>query len=207
MGGMAAQIPIKSDPVANEEALARVRADKVREVNDGHDGTWVAHPGLVPVAKEIFDAQMPQPNQIDRQREDVHVTARDLLAVPHGEITDKGLAQNVDVGIQYMAAWLTGNGCVPIYNLMEDSATAEISRAQLWQWVHHPNAILSDGRKVTAELVHGVFDEQMKKLEQMVGPERFLQGNYPLAREVIERIVLRDEFTEFMTLVGYEHLD
>ena len=171
-----------------------------------HDGTWVAHPGLVSVAKEIFDARMPQPNQIDRRRDDVQVTADDLLTMPQGQITEQGLAQNVDVGIQYMAAWLGGNGCVPIYNLMEDSATAEISRAQLWQWVHHPNASLSDGRKITAEMVHAVFDEQMAKLQQAVGRERFLQGDYRPARDVIERIVLRDEFTEFMTLVGYEHL-
>jgi malate synthase len=207
IGGMAAQIPIKSDPEANEAALEKVRADKVREANDGHDGTWVAHPGLVPIAKEIFDAKMPEPNQIDRKRDDVYVTAADLLTVPSGEITEKGLSHNIDVGIQYMASWLSGNGCVPIYNLMEDAATAEISRAQLWQWVHHPNAQLADGRKITAELVRELFDAQMKKFEQTVGPDRFLHSNYPLARDLIEQIVLRDEFTEFMTLVGYEHLD
>jgi malate synthase len=207
IGGMAAQIPIKNDPQANEEALEKVRADKVREAGDGHDGTWVAHPGLVAIAKDAFDAKMPQANQIDRKREEVHVTAADLLTVPEGEITEKGLGHNIDVGIQYMAAWLSGNGCVPIYNLMEDAATAEISRSQVWQWVHHPNAVLSGGRRVTAELCRAKFDEQMAKLRRMVGEEQFSRGNYELARNLIEDIVLRDEFTEFMTLVGYEHLD
>ena len=207
IGGMAAQIPIKNDPRANEEALEKVRADKVREAGDGHDGTWVAHPGLVAIAKEAFDAKMPQPNQIDRKREDVQVTARDLLTVPAGQITEKGVCHNIDVGIQYLAAWLGGNGCVPIYNLMEDAATAEICRAQLWQWVHHPNALLADGRRLTPELCRGLFQQQFDKVRTLVGEENFARGNYALAREVIEGIVLRDEFTEFMTLAGYEHLD
>jgi malate synthase len=207
MGGMAAQIPIKNDPEANEAALEKVRADKVREVSDGHDGTWVAHPGLVALAREAFDAGMSEPNQIGRKREDVRVSQRDLLTVPTGQITEKGLTHNIDVGIQYMAAWLGGNGCVPIYNLMEDAATAEISRAQIWQWVHHPNGSLADGRKVTADLVRSLFGRQLEKLRQMAGPERFAAGNYELAGNLIEGIVLRDQFTEFMTLVGYEHLD
>lgn len=206
IGGMAAQIPIKNDPKANEEALAKVRADKQREAGDGHDGTWVAHPGLVAIAKEAFDARMPQPNQIARQRDDVRVTAKDLLTVPKGEITERGLCQNIDVGMQYMAAWLGGNGCVPIYNLMEDAATSEISRTQVWQWIHQPGGVLSDGRKVTPELTHTLFDAQMEKLRQMVGPEQFAGGHYELARQLIEGIVRKDEFTEFMTLVGYEHL-
>ena len=155
IGGMAAQIPIKSDPQANEKALEAVRADKVREAGDGHDGTWVAHPGLVGLAKAAFDAKMPEPNQIGRRRDDVQVTAGDLLTVPQGDITERGLCHNIDVGIQYMAAWLGGNGCVPIYNLMEDAATAEISRSQLWQWLHQPNGVLCDGRKVTPELIRG----------------------------------------------------
>jgi malate synthase len=207
IGGMAAQIPIKNDPRANEEALEKVRADKIREAGDGHDGTWVAHPGLVALAKEAFDAKMPQPHQIDRKREDVQVTAQDLLTTPEGQITEKGVCHNIDVGIQYMAAWLSGNGCVPIYNLMEDAATAEICRAQLWQWVHHPNAVLADGRKLTTELCRGLFRQQLDKVRTVVGEARFAQGNYELARDVIEGIVLRDEFTEFMTLAGYEHLD
>src|ERR1700689_4941879 len=152
MGGMSAFIPIKNDPEANERALAQVRADKEREATDGHDGTWVAHPGLVPVAKEVFDRLMPQPNQINKQLTDYHCTATDLLQVPEGNITEAGLKQNVAVGLGYLEAWLRGIGCVPLFNLMEDAATAEISRAQLWQWVHH-GAKLEDGRAVTAELV------------------------------------------------------
>src|SRR5213080_3560106 len=147
MGGMAAQIPIKHDPVANEAALEKVRQDKLREVRAGHDGTWVAHPGLVPVAAQVFDASMPGPNQLHVARDDVRVTASDLLAVPEGEITEAGLRTNVDVGIQYLESWLRGSGCVPIYNLMEDAATAEISRSQVWQWMRH-GARLADGRQV-----------------------------------------------------------
>ena len=179
----------------------------MREAGDGHDGTWVAHPGLVEVAKVSFDAHMPEPNQIHRRRDDVQVTADDLLTVPEGQITERGLCQNIDVGIQYMAAWLSGNGCVPIYNLMEDAATAEISRAQLWQWVHQPNGVLADGRKITPELVRSVYREQMNKLEQSLGAERFAGGNFDLAKKLIEGIVLNREFTEFMTLVGYEYLE
>jgi len=206
IGGMAAQIPIKDDAKANEEALAKVRADKEREAGDGHDGTWVAHPGLVGIAREIFDKHMPAPNQIDRTRDDVAVTAKDLLVVPQGKITEKGLRHNIDVGIQYMAAWLSGNGCVPIYNLMEDAATAEISRSQVWQWVHHANAVLADGRPITRELVHGLFNEEIARLEARVGHEAFRAGRYEKARQIIEDIVMKDEFTEFMTTVGYEHL-
>src|SRR5262245_10766006 len=147
MGGMAAQIPIKNDPAANERALDKVRQDKLREVKAGHDGTWVAHPGLVPIAKAIFDADMKSPNQIAVARDEVRVTATDLLKVADGEITQAGLEVNIDVGIQYLEAWLGGNGCVPIYNLMEDAATAEISRTQVWQWVRH-GARLNDGRVV-----------------------------------------------------------
>jgi malate synthase len=207
IGGMAAQIPIKHDPAVNEQALAKVREDKEREAGDGHDGTWVAHPGLVPVAKEVFDAKMPQPHQIDRVRDDVNVGAVDLLTVPEGTITEAGLCQNIDVGTQYMAAWLGGNGCVPIYNLMEDSATAEISRTQLWQWIHHPDARLDDGRPVTEKLCRTLFQEQIDKLRDKVGDERFTAGRYEEARSLIERISYADECEEFMTLVGYEHLD
>ncbi len=207
IGGMAAQIPIKNDPQANERALDAVRADKVREVTDGHDGTWVAHPALVPLAKTVFDAGMPSPHQISRRRDEVVVTAQDLLTVPQGQITEQGVSHNVDVALQYMAAWLGGNGCVPIYHLMEDAATSEICRAQLWQWVHQPNAVLSDGRKVTAELVRGVFERQLGRLKKEVGTERFAAGHYQTARQLIEDIVLRDDFMEFLTLVGYEHLD
>src|SRR5881296_1513752 len=158
MGGMAAQIPIKNDPAANEAALEKVRQDKLREVRAGHDGTWVAHPGLVPVAMQVFDAGMQGPNQLDVTRDDVRVTAPDLLAVPEGEITEAGLRTNVDVGIQYLESWLRGSGCVPIYNLMEDAATAEISRSQVWQWMRH-GARLADGRVVTERLVQQFIHE------------------------------------------------
>jgi len=167
MGGMAAQIPIKNDPAANDAALAKVRADKEREAGDGHDGTWVAHPGLVPVAMEIFDRLMPTPNQLHRKLDDVQVTGSDLLAVPEGQITEAGLRSNVDVSIQYMAAWLGGNGCVPIHNLMEDAATAEISRAQIWQWIHHPTGVLDDGRKVTIDLYRQITGEELAKLRAL----------------------------------------
>ena len=207
IGGMAAQIPIKNDPAANEKALAAVRADKVREATDGHDGTWVAHPGLVELAQAAFDEQMPGPNQIDRTRDDVRVTAADLLTVPTGEITEHGLCHNIDVGIQYMAAWLAGNGCVPLYNLMEDAATAEISRTQLWQWVHQPGGVLADGRRIAPQLVRAQFQDQANKMRERVGAELFDRGKYNQARKLIEEIVLKDEFTDFMTLVGYEHLD
>ena len=165
MGGMAAQIPIKNDPAANEKALDKVRQDKLREVRAGHDGTWVAHPGLVPVAKEVFDAHMKEPNQIARRRDDVHVTAEDLLAVTEGQITEEGLRWNIDVGLQYLESWLRGSGCVPIYNLMEDAATAEICRAQVWQWVRH-SARLSDGRPVTQEMVRRMIAEQKDQAER-----------------------------------------
>lgn len=207
IGGMAAQIPIKGDEAANEEAMEKVRADKVREAGDGHDGTWIAHPGLAPIALEAFNKAMPQPNQIDRKRDDVHVTAKDLLTVPEGEITEKSLRHNIDVGIRYMASWLSGNGCVPIYNLMEDAATAEISRSQVWQWLHHPNGYLIDGRKVTREMVHAIFDEEMARIRREAGEAAFKDGHYDLARGIIEGIVQKDAFTEFMTSVGYEHLD
>lgn len=207
IGGMAAQIPIKDDPAANAQAIGKVRADKEREAGDGHDGTWVAHPGLVPIAREIFDAKMPTPNQIARLREDVTVAASDLLTVPQGEITEKGLRHNIDVGVQYMAAWLSANGCVPIYHLMEDAATAEISRSQLWQWVHHENAVLADGRRVTADLVRTFFAEEMVRLEQSLGHEAYRAGRYALACQIIETIALADTFTEFMTVAGYEYLD
>ena len=206
MGGMAAQIPIKSDPEANEQALDKVRKDKLREVLAGHDGTWVAHPALVPVAKRIFDEYMPQPNQIERKREDVHVTARDLLMPPQGAITEKGLRWNIDVGIQYLESWLRGSGCVPIYNLMEDAATAEICRAQVWQWVEF-NARLEDGRPITDRLVQEVIAEQVMEIRRNIGIERFNQGRYRLASELLEKLMIGSEFPDFLTLVAYDYLD
>lgn len=203
---MAAQIPIKNDPVANEDALEKVRADKHREATDGHDGTWVAHPGLVAIAKAEFDAVMPTPNQIDKLREDVRVTAEDLLKVPEGTITEKGLRTNICVAIQYMEAWLGGLGCVPLYNLMEDAATAEISRTQVWQWVHHPKGILENGRKVTLDLVKETIQEEMKNIEQEVGADRFSSGQYQVAASIFEEMVSSDDLEEFMTLRAYEVL-
>ncbi|HEX9115586.1 MAG TPA: malate synthase A, partial [Anaerolineae bacterium] len=201
MGGMAAQIPIKNDPVANEAALAKVRADKVREASDGHDGTWVAHPGLVPVALEEFNRRMPGPNQIDRKREDVNVTAADLLAFgPQAPITEAGLRTNVNVGLQYLGSWLGGNGCVPIFNLMEDAATAEISRAQVWQWIRSPKGVLDDGRKVTVDLFRQVLAEEQAKMRAIVGEEQYAAGDYPLAAQLFDQITTDDAFPEFLTL-------
>jgi malate synthase len=205
MGGMAAQIPIKGDPVANEQAIAKVRADKEREAGDGHDGTWVAHPGLVPIAMEVFDRLMPTPNNLQRLREDVQVGAADLLAVPAGEITEAGLRSNVDVSVRYMAAWLGGNGCVPIHNLMEDAATAEISRAQLWQWVHHGSA-LSDGRTVTLELVRAVMREELDKIRAEVGADAYAAGHYPRAAGLVDELTAKDRFETFLTLTAYREI-
>ena len=204
MGGMAAQIPIKSDPEANEIALEKVRADKEREAKDGHDGTWVAHPGLVQIAKAEFDKYMPTPNQIGKRRDDVQVTAADLLAIPQGTITEEGLRTNIDVGVLYMAAWLDGNGCVPIYNLMEDAATAEISRSQLWQWLHN-GAQLDDGRSVTPELYRALVPEVLARIKEMVGAEHYDNGKYELAAKLISQLVTEQDFTDFLTLPAYEY--
>jgi malate synthase len=198
MGGMAAQIPIRNDASANERALEKVRSDKLREVRAGHDGTWVAHPGLVPLTKEIFDAYMPAANQIRAQRQDQRVTAQDLLAVPQGDITEEGLRLNIDVGLQYVHSWLQGLGCVPIYNLMEDAATAEICRAQVWQWVKH-SAQLDDGQSITKNLVARTIEERKK---QLPAGERLA-----LAAEVLEDMMTSAEFPEFLTLVCQRYLD
>ena len=206
MGGMAAQIPIKNDPEANEKALEKVRQDKLREVKAGHDGTWVAHPGLVPVAKEIFDRYMPQPNQLSVRREDVRISREDLLKVPAGEITEQGLSVNVDVGIQYLESWLRGNGCVPIYNLMEDAATAEISRAQVWQWLRH-GARLSDGRNVTRELVHESISGALGRMRERLGAAVFDAGKFEPAAKLFEQMMTGGEFPEFLTLAAYQYLD
>jgi malate synthase len=203
MGGMAAQIPIRNDEAANAAALAKVRADKEREAGDGHDGTWVAHPGLVAVAKEVFDTHMPGPNQIARQRQDVNVTAADLLAIPPGEITEAGLRQNLNVGTLYLEAWLRGIGCVPLYNLMEDAATAEISRTQLWQWVHH-NAKLNDGRPVDAALIDATLAEELDKIRAMAGAEKLTRLDDAAA--MFKDMVLAEECPDFLTLPAYERV-
>jgi malate synthase len=205
MGGMAAQIPIKGDEEANAAAIEKVRADKKREAEDGHDGTWVAHPGLVAIAMEEFDKVLgDKPNQIDKQRDDVQVSAADLLEIPTGAITEKGLRSNVSVGIQYIEAWLNGNGCVPLYNLMEDAATAEISRTQVWQWVHNPKGVLEDGRNIDLAMVQTIVGEELKNIEAEVGAERFSSGKFEEAAKLFEELVAADELPEFLTLKAYE---
>jgi malate synthase A len=204
MGGMAAQIPIKEDPAANEAALAKVRADKLREVKAGHDGTWVAHPGLVPIAKEIFDTHMPGKNQLGVKREDVKITREDLLLVPDGTRTDAGLRHNVRVGIQYIEAWLRGNGCVPLYHLMEDAATAEISRAQVWQWLH--SKVTVDDTPLDKDRFARVVEEEMQRIRREVGDERFQGGRFPEARDLFVRLSTSPRFEEFLTLPAYDLL-
>ena len=204
MGGMAAQIPIKDDPAANEAALEKVRADKLREVKAGHDGTWVAHPGLVPIAKDIFDAHMPTANQLGVKRADVTVTRDDLLRVPEGTRTDAGLRHNVRVGIQYIESWLRGNGCVPLYHLMEDAATAEISRAQVWQWLHHKATV--DGVPLDRDRFARVVDEEMQRIRREVGDARFQGGRFPEARELFVRLSTTPKFEDFLTSAAYDLL-
>ena len=203
IGGMSAYIPVKADPVANEKALAQVKADKEREAGDGHDGTWVAHPGLVPVAMEVFDEIMPQPNQIAKQLPDEHITAADLLQLPEGTITEAGLKHNIAVGLGYLEAWLRGIGCVPLFNLMEDAATAEISRAQLWQWVHH-KAKLSDGREVDISLVESTTKDELARQEGTLGTLRF--AAYKEAGSLMGELVRAPQFVEFLTLPAYERV-
>ncbi|MDP7429730.1 MAG: malate synthase A [Alphaproteobacteria bacterium] len=203
IGGMAAQIPIKNDAEANEEALAKVRADKEREAGDGHDGTWVAHPGLVPIAKAIFDDKMPEANQIARQRQDVATKAADLLEVPEGPITEAGLRQNVNVGIRYLEAWLRGVGCVPLYNLMEDAATAEISRSQVWQWIRH-GASLDDGRVIDRDLFQAVLEEEMAGIKAELGDEAYAASRFEAASGIFAELITTEDFVDFLTLPAYE---
>jgi malate synthase len=206
IGGMAAQIPIKNNPAANEEALAKVRSDKLREARDGHDGTWVAHPGLVPVARAVFDDIMPGPNQIAKQLDGIHITAADLLEVPAGEITEAGVRTNISVGIQYIEAWLRGYGAVPINNLMEDAATAEISRAQLWQWIKHPKGVLNDGRKITVELFRLLMKEELDKIRAAIGPDAYDGGKFDTAAALFEAMTVAEQFEDFLTVPGYRYL-
>jgi malate synthase len=205
MGGMAAQIPIKNDPAANEAAMEKVRADKLREVRAGHDGTWVAHPGLVAVAREIFDTHMKTPNQIRITRSDVTVTAKDLIRVPAGPVTEKGLRININVGVRYLESWLRGSGCVPLYNLMEDAATAEISRAQVWQWVRH-GAKMDDGRVVTRELVHKIQREELQRIRIDVGEAAWAACRVETASKLFAGMMTDEEFAEFMPSLAYEFL-
>ena len=207
MGGMAAQIPIKNDPAANEAAMEKVRQDKLREVTDGCDGTWVAHPALVPIAKAIFDQHMPQPNQYGKQRPDVKVAAKDLLDFkPSAPISEAGVRNNISVGIQYLGAWLAGNGCVPVFNLMEDAATAEISRSQIWQWIRSPKGVLDDGRKVTVELFRQLLAEELPKVRAYLGEEAWNAGKYEEGAKLFETITAGD-YVEFLTLPAYRLID
>jgi len=205
MGGMAAQIPIKNDAAANDQAMERVRADKRREAGDGHDGTWVAHPGLVAIAKAEFDAVMKEANQIARKRQDVHVTAADLVKMPEGTKTEAGLRQNVAVGIGYVEAWLRGVGCVPLFNLMEDAATAEISRAQVWQWVRHGQS-LQDGRAITKDLVRTIVREENDKVKAQIGEAAYAAGRYEEAAQLMIDLVEQPQFYEFLTLPAYDRI-
>jgi malate synthase len=206
MGGMAAQIPIKGDDAANEAALSKVREDKEREASNGHDGTWVAHPGLIPVAMEIFNRHLTGPNQLGVAREDVSVSAQDLVAPCTGTITEQGLRGNLNVAIRYMAAWLDGQGCVPINNLMEDAATAEIARAQVWQWVRHPAGQLEDGRDIDLGMVKTWQDEELDRIRAEVGEDVFSNGQFQAAADLIADATLQDEFVPFLTLPGYDRL-
>src|SRR5438067_13211722 len=208
MGGTAAQIPIKNDEKANAEAFAKVKADKEREATYGHDGTWVAHPGLVPVALEAFNRLMPGPNQItSKKRDDVKVTAADLVRFqPETPITEAGLRLNINVAIQYIGAWLAGQGAVPIFNLMEDAATAEISRSQVWQWIRSAKGKLDDARKVTKEMVAAMIPEGMHKIRTLLGPA-FCEGRYEEASKIFADLVNNDAFVEFLTLPAYERID
>ena len=206
MGGMAAQIPIKNNEKANQEATDKVRNDKIREASDGHDGTWVAHPGQVSVAMEVFDQHMPNKNQLDRTLDNVVITAQDLLDVPKGEITEEGLRSNINVGIQYIESWLRGQGCVPLYNLMEDAATAEISRAQIWQWLKH-EAKLADGRSINQELFNTLVTDEKNKIETELGLERYDSGQFKEAILLFKRLCTENEFEEFLTLPAYKLLN
>jgi malate synthase len=206
MGGMAAQIPIRNDAAANARALERVLEDKQREARAGHDGTWVAHPALVSVARQAFDAVMTGPNQLEVLREDVRVRAADLLRAPEGEITEEGLRHNLRVGVQYLEAWLRGNGCVPLYHLMEDAATAEICRTQLWQWLAH-DASLADGAPITHALIERCFDEELTGIEQEIGAERFRGGRFDVAASLFATMVNATELDEFLTLPAYDYLE
>jgi malate synthase len=202
MGGMAAQIPIKNDPAANQAAMAKVIADKEREATDGFDGTWVAHPGLVPVAKAVFDRLMPAPNQVERKRSEVCVKAADLLAfAPEGPITEAGLRANVAIALRYIGSWMGGNGCVPINNLMEDAATAEISRSQVWQWIRSPKGVLDDGRKVTLELFQQILEGELRRASSSPGA---FGERYDEAAWLLDRLVSDDNFVDFLTDPAYE---
>jgi len=204
MGGMAAQIPIKNDENANNEAMQKVKIDKEREANSGHDGTWIAHPGLAPIALDAFKI-MDTPNQIDKEINNPNISQIDLLKVPKGMITEYGVRENIKVGIQYVEAWLGGNGCVPLYNLMEDAATAEISRAQLWQWLKN-NVVLDEKNKFTFDLFDSILIEECEKIKSEIGEEFYMNGKFDLAIDLFSEMIKKDEFDEFLTLPAYKFI-
>lgn len=206
MGGMAPQIPIKHDEAANAKALALVKMDKEREASWGHDGTWVAHPGLIPIALEVFNRLMPTANQVHVLRDEVQVSAADLVAIPEGTVSEAGIRNNISVSIQYMAAWLEGNGCVPINNLMEDAATAEISRTQLWQWAHHAGTVRDDGAQVNLAMIESMFPQELDKIRAQVGDAMFAASKYVQASDLLLDLIRRNDFVDFLTLPAYEQL-
>ncbi len=206
MGGMAAQIPIRDDDQANQSALYKVRADKEREARAGHDGTWVAHPGLIATARAAFGEVMTGPNQLQVMRGDVQVSGEDLLRVPRGAVTEQGLRHNIRVGVRYIEAWLRGQGCVPLYNLMEDAATAEISRSQIWQCLHH-GAVTDTGQKFDVPQFRRLLGEELKVIAHEVGEQNFASGKYQLAAQLFEQMSCGEEFEDFLTLAAYQHID
>jgi len=206
MGGMAAQLPVRDDPDLNEVAMMKVRRDKEREARDGHDGSWVGHPALVPICEQVFNQYMPEANQIGKRRDDVEVTAEDLLKLPEGRITIQGLMNNVSAALRYTEAWLGGLGAVPIYNLMEDAATAEIARAQIWQWIQYPKGILDDGRAVNEDLFRRVLAHELELVKLLHGEQHFAERNYTAAAELLDRMITGAELPEFLTLEAYDQL-
>ena len=207
MGGMAAQIPIKNNTQKNNEAMSKVELDKVREANAGHDGTWIAHPGLSSIAMGAFNSIMgDQANQISNKRDDVNITSHDLLKVPNGMITEEGLRQNIRVGVQYIEAWLSGNGCVPLYNLMEDAATAEISRSQIWQWITHKASFTDTNKTIDEDLFTSVLDQEMTQLIQLRGDSDFDQANLDRAIDLFHSMSTSSDFDQFLTLPAYKFL-
>ena len=206
MGGMAAQIPIKEDQLLNEKAMEKVRTDKEREARNGHDGTWVGHPGLVPIAKEVFDKYMPGPNQIDNKREDVNITQADLLKVPEGTITREGLEGNINAALRYTESWLGGQGCVPIFHLMEDAATAEIARAQIWQWIRYPRGVLDNGKKVTIEMFREALARHLLNIRDELGDEVYESRHFQAAGELLDRLITNKNLPGFLTLEAYGQL-
>lgn len=205
MGGMAAQIPVKNNEELNKEAFAKVKNDKEQEVKNGHDGTWVAHPGLVAVAMDVFNTAMPNANQINKKLEDLIITEKDLVELPEGTITEKGIRENINVGILYIESWLMGQGAAALYNLMEDAATAEISRTQVWQWLHK-SVMLEDGRTFTEGMYEQFKKEELKKVKNYVGEDRYNNGKFELAIQLFDELILNKEFVEFLTLPAYKYL-